>query len=192
MRPEQRGWAKRLSSTSNWQQEETLAATKPFDIPKDADRLLGGSGVSREAPAPFCERPEVKLLRPTRLIKRPTRAHSPGSAAADASPKTGRKPSKAPAPGLSSPASGSSHAGSQDSAIQRKFLRRSLKADVDDPREQANHDMRFVLKSAFQLLRAARVTKLELIVRASAAEPRPQQAAWAGSRPSASTPRREV
>src|SRR4051794_35968796 len=66
MRPEQRGWAKRLSSTSNWQQEETLAATKPFDIPKDADRLLGGSGVSREAPAPFCERPEVKLLRPTR------------------------------------------------------------------------------------------------------------------------------
>ena len=34
MRPEQRGWAKRLSSTSNWQQEETLAATKPFDIPK--------------------------------------------------------------------------------------------------------------------------------------------------------------
>src|SRR3954467_8852686 len=28
--------------------------------------LLGGSGVSREAPAPFCERPEVKLLRPTR------------------------------------------------------------------------------------------------------------------------------
>src|SRR3954453_9391965 len=73
-----------------------------------------------------------------------------------------------------------------------RFLRRALKADVDDPREQANHDMRFVLKSAFQLLRAARVTKLELIVRASAAEPRPQQAAWAGSRPSASTPRREV
>src|SRR3954447_5203102 len=33
MRPEQRGWAKRLSSTSNWQQEQTLAATKPFDIP---------------------------------------------------------------------------------------------------------------------------------------------------------------
>src|SRR4051812_8142423 len=32
----------------------------------DADRLLGGGGVSREAPAPFCERPEVKLLRPTR------------------------------------------------------------------------------------------------------------------------------
>ena len=32
----------------------------------DADRLLGGSGVSREAPAPFCERPEVKFLRPTR------------------------------------------------------------------------------------------------------------------------------
>src|SRR3954469_8639840 len=29
-------------------------------------RLLGGSGVSREAPAPFCERPEGKLLRPTR------------------------------------------------------------------------------------------------------------------------------
>src|SRR3954468_20563253 len=68
MRPEQRGWAKRLSSTSNWQQEETLAATKPFDIPKDADRLLGGSGVSREAPAPFSERPEVKLLRPTRQM----------------------------------------------------------------------------------------------------------------------------
>jgi hypothetical protein len=67
-----------------------------------------------------------------------------------------------------------------------------LKADADDLREQANHDMRFVLRSAFQLLRAARVTKLELIVRASAAEPRPQQAAWAGSRPSASTPRREV
>src|SRR3954452_13959616 len=34
MRPEQRGWAKWLSSTSNWQQEEPLAATKPFDIPK--------------------------------------------------------------------------------------------------------------------------------------------------------------
>jgi hypothetical protein len=29
-------------------------------------RLLGGSGVSREAPAPFCERLGVKLLRPTR------------------------------------------------------------------------------------------------------------------------------
>src|SRR3954471_16137945 len=29
-------------------------------------RLLGGSGVSREAPAPFCERPGVKLLRPPR------------------------------------------------------------------------------------------------------------------------------
>ena len=29
MRLEQRGWAKRLSLTSNWQQEETLAATKP-------------------------------------------------------------------------------------------------------------------------------------------------------------------
>lgn len=28
-------------------------------------RLLDGSGVSREAPAPFCERPEVKFLRPT-------------------------------------------------------------------------------------------------------------------------------
>jgi len=34
----------------------------------DADRLPGGSGVSREAPAPFCERPEVKLLRPTRPL----------------------------------------------------------------------------------------------------------------------------
>src|SRR3954469_8224612 len=31
-------------------------------------RLLGGSGVSREAPAPFSERPEVKLLRPTRQM----------------------------------------------------------------------------------------------------------------------------
>src|SRR3954470_11938511 len=29
-------------------------------------RLLGGSGVSREAPAPFCERPGAKFLRPTR------------------------------------------------------------------------------------------------------------------------------
>src|SRR3954454_6281032 len=29
-------------------------------------RLLGGSGVSREAHAPFCEKPGVKLLRPTR------------------------------------------------------------------------------------------------------------------------------
>src|SRR5690349_7282364 len=29
-------------------------------------RLLGGSGVRRETPAPFCERPGVKLLRPTR------------------------------------------------------------------------------------------------------------------------------
>jgi hypothetical protein len=28
-------------------------------------RLPDGSGVSREAPAPFCERPEVKFLRPT-------------------------------------------------------------------------------------------------------------------------------
>jgi len=27
--------------------------------------LLDGSGVSREAPAPFCERPEAKSLRPT-------------------------------------------------------------------------------------------------------------------------------
>jgi putative transposase len=29
--------------------------------------LLDGSGVSREAPAPFCERLEVKFLRPTHL-----------------------------------------------------------------------------------------------------------------------------
>ena len=28
--------------------------------------MLDGSGVSREAPAPFCERPEAKSLRPTR------------------------------------------------------------------------------------------------------------------------------
>src|SRR3954470_21790230 len=53
-------------------------------------------------------------------------AHSPGSAGAGASPRTGRKLSKAPAPGLSSPASDSSHAGSQDIAIQRKLLRRAL------------------------------------------------------------------
>ena len=51
---------------------------------------------------------------------------SPGSAAAVGSPRTGRKPSKAPAPGLSSPASGSSHAGSQDTAIQPKLLSRAL------------------------------------------------------------------
>src|SRR4051794_13789372 len=38
----------------------------------------------------------------------------------------GRKQSKAPAPGLSSPASGSSHAGSQDIAIQRRLLSRAL------------------------------------------------------------------
>src|SRR4051812_45662383 len=41
----------------------------------DADRLLGGSGVSREAPAPFCERPEVKLLRPTRPTFEEARRH---------------------------------------------------------------------------------------------------------------------
>src|SRR3954471_6838840 len=58
MRPEQRGWAKRLSSTSNWHRR------RPWR--QRSRRLLGGSGVSREAPAPFCERPEVKLLRPTR------------------------------------------------------------------------------------------------------------------------------
>ena len=29
-----KGLGQRLSLTSNWQQEETLAATKPFDIPK--------------------------------------------------------------------------------------------------------------------------------------------------------------
>ena len=29
------------------------------------ERLPNGSGVSREAPAPFCERPEGKFLRPT-------------------------------------------------------------------------------------------------------------------------------
>src|SRR3954462_5772053 len=44
---------------------------------------------------------------------------------ADASPRTG-KLSKAPAPGLSSPASGSSHAGPQGIAIQRKLLSRAL------------------------------------------------------------------
>src|SRR4051812_14289082 len=54
-------------------------------------------------------------------------ARSPGSADADASPRTGRKPSKAPAPGPSSPASDSSHAGSQDIATQRKLLGRALR-----------------------------------------------------------------
>src|SRR3954464_2490453 len=48
-------------------------------------------------------------------------AHFRRLAGADASPRTGRKLSKAPAPGLSSPASGSSHAGSQGIAIQRKL-----------------------------------------------------------------------
>src|SRR3954454_24983117 len=48
-------------------------------------------------------------------------------AGADASPRTG-KLSKAPAPGLSSPASGSSHAGPQGIAIQRKLLSRALRA----------------------------------------------------------------
>src|SRR3954468_13892197 len=45
-----------------------LGGNEAVRHPEDADavRLLGGSGVSREAPAPFCERPEVKLLRPTR------------------------------------------------------------------------------------------------------------------------------
>src|SRR3954471_19788817 len=38
--------------------------------------------------------------------------------AAVGGPRTGRKPSKAPAPGLSWPASGSSHAGSQGTAIK--------------------------------------------------------------------------
>ena len=47
-------------------------------------------------------------------------------AGADASPRTG-KLSKAPAPGLSSPASGSSHAGPQGIAIQRKLLSRALR-----------------------------------------------------------------
>src|SRR3954469_1866180 len=51
-------------------------------------------------------------------------------ALADASPRTGRKPSKAPAPGISSPASGSSHAGSQAIAIQRKLLSRALRLQV--------------------------------------------------------------
>src|SRR3954452_16958493 len=39
----------------------------------------------------------------------------------------GKKLSKAPAPGLSSPPSGSSHAGSQDIAVQRKLLSRALR-----------------------------------------------------------------
>ena len=32
--------------------------------------LLDGSGVNREVHAPFCERPEVKFLRPTRQLKK--------------------------------------------------------------------------------------------------------------------------
>src|SRR4051812_11338546 len=51
----------------------------------------------------------------------------PGLAAADVSPRTGRKPSKAPQRGRSSPASGSSHADSQDIAIQHKLLGRALR-----------------------------------------------------------------
>ena len=31
-------------------------------------RLLDGSGVNREVHAPFCERPEVRFLRPTRRM----------------------------------------------------------------------------------------------------------------------------
>src|SRR5215203_1653403 len=53
-------------------------------------------------------------------------APSPGLAAADVSPRTGRKPSKAPQRGRSSPASGSSHADSQDTAIQHKLLSPAL------------------------------------------------------------------
>jgi hypothetical protein len=44
-----------------------VTAAKPFTIPKGQwlPGLLDGSGVSREAPAPFWERLEVKSLRPT-------------------------------------------------------------------------------------------------------------------------------
>ena len=39
-------------------------------------RLLDGSGVSREAPAPFCERLWVKFLRPTLPAHRPAFGHN--------------------------------------------------------------------------------------------------------------------
>src|SRR3954465_4629962 len=58
-------------------------------------------------------------------------APSPGLAAADVSPRAGRKPSKAPQRGRSSPASGSSHADSQDIAIQHKLLGRALNNIVE-------------------------------------------------------------
>src|SRR3954454_18397498 len=64
-------------------------------------------------------------------------ARSPGSADADASPRTGRKPSKAPAPGPSSPASDSSHAGSQDIATQRKLLCRALNGLLSNAKFEA-------------------------------------------------------
>src|SRR3982751_786378 len=52
---------------------------------------------------------------------------SPGLAAAGVSPRTGRQPSRAPPHGHSSPASGSSHAGSQDTAIQHELLSPALR-----------------------------------------------------------------
>src|SRR5215218_4634575 len=80
-----------------------------------------GTGPSRSSSDPTRPK-DLRCCRADGL----SNAHSPGSAGADASPRTGRKPSKAPAPGLSSPASGCSHADSQDIAIQRKLLSRAL------------------------------------------------------------------
>src|SRR6185295_3479154 len=57
------GWSKGVGP-SGCLQRPTGNRRRPWR--QRSRRLLGGSGVSREAPAPFCERPEVKLLRPTR------------------------------------------------------------------------------------------------------------------------------
>jgi hypothetical protein len=63
MRLEQRGRVKWLCLTSNWRQEETPDAMRPSAVRQVC--VLDGSGVNREVHAPFCERPEVKFLRPT-------------------------------------------------------------------------------------------------------------------------------
>ena len=66
---ERRGCVVRPWPLANWKREEPVDEAKPFQDVMSWQRPNIGSRVTREGPARFWERPEVKFLRATRHLR---------------------------------------------------------------------------------------------------------------------------